>query len=78
MISTLPVEAAATKPKLDTTPRLESGDHLTRAEFERRYAMMPYNYHLKRHVYRRSSVRGYLIWRADDTAIDWFALENGE
>ena len=37
-----------------------------------------YDYHVKRHVYRRNGVREYLIWRVDDNAIDWFALENGE
>lgn len=41
MISTLSADIAAKKPELDTIPRLESGDHLTRTEFERRYAAMP-------------------------------------
>ena len=177
MISTLQAETAVKKPKLDTIPRLESGDRLTRAEFERRYAAMTkrtkaeliegvaimaspvsnkhseansllcwwlvgysmatkgtrvgdnatvlldldnevqpdillrllkeaggashvavsgyiegapeliaeiaassvsYDYHVKRHVYRRNGVREYLIWRVDDAAIDWFTLEDGE
>lgn len=37
-----------------------------------------YDYHVKRHVYRRNGVREYLIWRVDDGAIDWFILEEGE
>ncbi len=178
MISTMQVEVVAEQPKVSTIPRLETGDHLTRAEFERRYAAMPgvtkaeliegmvimpsptrhqhhavphnavatwlgvysaavpgtevsnnvslridldnelqpdvllrivevaggrshvaaddylegapeliaeiaassasYDYHVKRHVYRRNGVREYLIWRVDDGAIDWFSLEDGE
>lgn len=178
MISATQTEVMAAKTKVDSIPRLESGDHLTRAEFERRYAAMPdvkkaeliegmvimssptrhqhhavphnavatwlgvysaavpgtqvsnnvslridqdnelqpdvllrvvetaggssrvadddylegapeliaeiaassasYDYHVKRHIYRRNGVREYLIWRVDDDAIDWFALENGE
>ncbi len=178
MISTMQVEVVAEQPKVSAIPRLETGDHLTRAEFERRYAAMPgvtkaeliegmvimlsptrhqhhavphnavatwlgvysaavpgtevsnnvslridldnelqpdvllrivevaggrshvaaddylegapeliagiaassasYDYHVKRHVYRRNGVREYLIWRVDDGAIDWFSLEDGE
>ena len=173
------MQAAATTQVVEAqrTPRLESGDHLTRAEFERRYTAMPgvkkaeliegmvimtspvsnthskansvivwwlvgyaaatpgaevgenatvrldldnevqpdahlrlvesasgasrisadgyiegspeliveiaissasYDYHVKRRVYRRNGVREYLIWRVEDDAIDWFALEDGE
>lgn len=34
-------EAVTATPKVSAMPRLENGDHLTRAEFERRYAAMP-------------------------------------
>jgi Uma2 family endonuclease len=34
-------EAAAQQSAVQVVPRLESGDHLTRAEFERRYEAMP-------------------------------------
>ncbi|MFN3979404.1 MAG: Uma2 family endonuclease [Caldilinea sp.] len=37
-----------------------------------------YDYHVKRHVYRRNGVREYLIWRVDDGVIDWFSLEESE
>lgn len=32
----------------------------------------------KKETYRRNGVREYIIWRVDDRAIDWFALEEGE
>ena len=32
----------------------------------------------KKKIYRRNGVKEYIIWRVDDEAIDWFALENGE
>lgn len=31
----------------------------------------------KKKIYRRNGVKEYIIWRVDDEAIDWFALENG-
>lgn len=34
--------------------------------------------HQKKKVYRRSGVQEYLVWRVDDRAIDWFALQDGE
>ena len=37
-----------------------------------------YDYHVKRRIYRRNGVREYLIWRVEDGAIDWFALEHGD
>jgi Uma2 family endonuclease len=36
-----------------------------------------YDLHAKLHVYRRSGVREYLVWRVRDRAIDWFALREG-
>lgn len=41
MISTMQVKAVVETPKVSAIPRLETGDHLSRAEFERRYAAMP-------------------------------------
>jgi Uma2 family endonuclease len=32
----------------------------------------------KKTVYRRNGVREYLVWRVEEDAIDWFALQNGE
>lgn len=32
----------------------------------------------KLHVYRRSGVREYVVWRVRDGQIDWFALRDGE
>ena len=37
-----------------------------------------YDLHAKLHVYRRSGVREYIVWRVLDEAIDWFALRDGE
>ena len=34
--------------------------------------------HQKKNVYRRSGVQEYIVWRAMDGAIDWFALDEGE
>lgn len=34
--------------------------------------------HAKMHVYRRSGVQEYLVWRTDDAAVDWFALREGQ
>ncbi len=34
--------------------------------------------HAKKNVYRRAGVAEYLVWRVEDGAIDWFALQNGE
>lgn len=34
--------------------------------------------HAKLHVYRRSGVREYLVWRTQDDEIDWFALREGQ
>ena len=33
--------------------------------------------HAKLHVYRRSQVREYIVWRVLDQAIDWFVLRQG-
>jgi hypothetical protein len=70
-------------------PPLEPGDRLTRDEFERRYEAMPelkkaeliegvFDLHTKRHVYRRSGVREYVVWRVLDRRIDWFVLRGGQ
>ena len=32
----------------------------------------------KREAYRRAGVREYLVWRTEDGAVDWWALEQGE
>src|SRR6185437_13644521 len=32
----------------------------------------------KLRVYRRNSIREYIIWRVDDQAIDWFVLHQGQ
>lgn len=37
-----------------------------------------YDLHVKKHVYRRSNVREYLVWRVLDQAIDCFILEDGD
>ena len=36
-----------------------------------------YDLHVKLHVYRRSGVREYLVWRVLDRQIDWFVLREG-
>jgi len=33
---------------------------------------------LKLHVYRRSGVREYIVWRVQDRKIDWFVLRDGK
>ena len=37
-----------------------------------------YDLHDKLHVYRRSGVQEYLVWRTIDGGIDWFELVDGE
>ena len=37
-----------------------------------------YDLHVKLHVYRRSGVREYLVWRVLDRQIDWFVLREGQ
>jgi Uma2 family endonuclease len=32
----------------------------------------------KKHVYRRSGVREYIVWRVLDREVDWFELRDGE
>ncbi len=34
--------------------------------------------HAKKDAYRRNGVKEYLVWRTDEAAVDWFALEDGE
>ncbi|NOX55380.1 MAG: Uma2 family endonuclease [Planctomycetes bacterium] len=36
-----------------------------------------FDLHTKRHVYRRSGVREYVVWRVLDREIDWFILREG-
>jgi Uma2 family endonuclease len=36
-----------------------------------------YDLHEKLNAYRRSGVCEYLVWRAEDVAIDWFSLQQG-
>jgi Uma2 family endonuclease len=36
-----------------------------------------YDLHQKLHVYRRDGVREYLVLRAEDAEVDWFALRGG-
>jgi Uma2 family endonuclease len=36
-----------------------------------------FDLHTKMHVYRRSGVKEYIVWRVLDRAIDWFILEAG-
>ena len=37
-----------------------------------------YDLHAKLHVYRRSGVREYIVWRVLDREIDWFVLRAGQ
>jgi Uma2 family endonuclease len=34
--------------------------------------------HLKKNAYRRNGVQEYLVWRTEDSAIDWFTLQAGD
>ena len=34
--------------------------------------------HTKLRVYRRNQVQEYIIWRVEDSAIDWFTLKQGD
>jgi Uma2 family endonuclease len=34
--------------------------------------------HLKRTAYRRNGVQEYLVWRTEDSVIDWFSLVGGD
>ena len=36
-----------------------------------------YDLHDKLNAYRRNEVRDYVVWRVDDSEIDWFTLEGG-
>lgn len=37
-----------------------------------------YDLHTKLHVYRRSGVREYIVWRVLEQAVDWFVLRDGQ
>jgi Uma2 family endonuclease len=37
-----------------------------------------YDLHAKLHVYRRSGVREYIVWRVLEREIDWFVLRQGQ
>lgn len=37
-----------------------------------------YDLHDKKEAYRKNGVQEYLVWRVDDQAVDWFALDDGE
>jgi Uma2 family endonuclease len=37
-----------------------------------------YDLHAKLHVYRRSGVREYIVWRMLEREIDWFVLRDGQ
>jgi len=37
-----------------------------------------YDLNAKLHVYRKHSVKKYIVWRVRNRAIDWFALREGE
>jgi Uma2 family endonuclease len=37
-----------------------------------------YDLHTKLHVYRRSGVREYIVWRVLEQALDWFVLRDGQ
>jgi hypothetical protein len=37
-----------------------------------------YDLHAKLHVYRRSGVREYIVWRVLEREIDWFVLRDGQ
>lgn len=34
--------------------------------------------HTKMRVYRRNGVQEYIVWRVEDSAIDWFSLKQGD
>jgi Uma2 family endonuclease len=34
--------------------------------------------HTKLRVYRRNQIQEYIVWRVDDSAIDWFTLRHGD
>jgi sugar lactone lactonase YvrE len=36
-----------------------------------------YDLHDKLNAYRRNGVREYIVWRIEESAVDWFALEGG-
>jgi hypothetical protein len=40
--------------------------------------LVSYDLHDKFHVYRRSGVREYVVWRVEDEAVDWFVLREGQ
>ncbi len=41
------------------------------------YTSASYDLHVKKALYERVGVHEYLVWRVEDEAIDWWALENG-
>ena len=53
-------------------PPLESGDRLTRQEFERRYQAMPNT--KKAELIGRNGVKEYIVWQVFDNQLDWFIL----
>jgi Uma2 family endonuclease len=63
-----------------TGPRLNSNGYIEGAPqliVEVAVSSASYDLHDKLRAYRRNGVREYLVWRVDDSAIDWFRLRDG-
>ena len=67
-------------PECGGTVKISEGDILEGAPeliFEVASSRASYDLHTKLHVYRRSGVNEYVVWRTRERIIDWFVLRDG-
>jgi Uma2 family endonuclease len=67
-------------PDLGGKARISSDDYVEGAPelvVEVASSSVSLDLNLKFHVYRRSGIREYVVWRVQDRVIDWFVLQDG-
>lgn len=68
-------------PALGGSATISADDYIEKAPelvAEVASSSVSFDLHTKRHVYRRSGVQEYVVWRIADREIDWFALRGGQ
>ena len=73
----LMIDPESRRPGPDLRRRLRRGGPRA-GRGSRSPAAVSIDLHNKLHVYRRSGVREYVVWRVQDRKIDWFVLRDGE
>ncbi|MBX9678893.1 MAG: Uma2 family endonuclease [Gemmataceae bacterium] len=76
-----PDAALIIDPKCGGQAKISKDDYLEQAPeliAEVSASSVSFDLHTKFHVYRRSGVREYVVWRVMDQIIDWFVLENDD